>query len=141
MLLEQLKSANIAALKAHDTNARAIYSVVINKITQKEIELRTTSLVLTDADVVAIIQKTLKELAEEASGFLAVNNLVRHQAILAQASLLEGYLPTMLTEAEIVAEIATLTDKSVPAIMQHFKKHFAGRVDMGLVNRLARIKP
>jgi len=44
----------------------------------------------------------------------------------------------MLSEDEIRNEIEKLTDKSIPSIMKHFKANFNGKVDMGLVNKIAR---
>lgn len=69
MIYQQLKDANIAALKNHDVNARSVLSVLLNKIKLAEIEKRTQNAPLTDADVVAVLQKTLKELAEEKEAF------------------------------------------------------------------------
>ena len=40
MLLDELKKANIEALKSKNTNARAIYSVLINKCMLLEINKR-----------------------------------------------------------------------------------------------------
>ena len=74
MLLNDLKKANIEALKSKDTNARAIYSVLINKCMLLEISKREKGEELTDADVVSMIQKTVKELEDEASNFEKVNN-------------------------------------------------------------------
>ena len=39
----------------------------------------------------------------------------------------------MLSEEEIKAIILSLDDKSVPAVMKHFKSEYAGKVDMRLV--------
>ena len=44
----------------------------------------------------------------------------------------------MLSEEKIREIIAELEDKSIPSIMKHFKANYAGKVDMGLVNRIAR---
>ena len=44
----------------------------------------------------------------------------------------------MLTEEEIRKEISTLDDKSLPNVMKHFKTNFQGKVDMGLVSKIAR---
>ena len=51
---------------------------------------------------------------------------------------IQSYLPKMLTEEEIKNEILSLEDRSIPSVMKHFKEKFAGKVDMGLVNRIAR---
>ena len=44
----------------------------------------------------------------------------------------------MVDGDEIREEINKLEDKSIPSVMKHFKTNFAGKVDMSLVNRIAR---
>ena len=44
----------------------------------------------------------------------------------------------MLSVDEIKEVINSLEDKSVPSVMKHFKSEFAGKVDMGLVNKVLR---
>ena len=72
MLVQQLKEANINALKAHDTTARSVLSVILNKVKLAEIDRRSEGKELSDADVVAILQKSVKELTEEREAFAAV---------------------------------------------------------------------
>ena len=138
MLLQDLQKANIEAMKAHDQNARAILSVVISRCKLLEVELRSKGTELSDADVLGIIQKIIKELGDEREGYLKTNNLERAKLIEEQAEIIKVYLPKQLTEEEILAEINKLEDKSIPSIMKHFKTNFAGKVDMSLVSRLAR---
>lgn len=130
MLYQQIKEANIAALKNHDTNARAILSVLLNKLKLAEIDKRTTGAELTDGDVVAILQKTLKELTEEKQAFERANRAESVANLNAQIAFVNGFLPKMMSAEEIAAEIAKLDDKSVPAVMKHFKANFAGKCDM-----------
>ena len=92
----------------------------------------------TDVDLITIISKTLKELTEEKESYLKVNNLEKANAITNQEELISKYLPKMLTEEEIRKEISTLDDKSLPNVMKHFKTNFQGKVDMGLVSKIAR---
>ena len=40
----------------------------------------------------------------------------------------------MMSEEEILAEINTLTDKSIGNVMKHFKVNFAGKCDMRMVS-------
>ena len=138
MLLQDLQKANIDAMKAHDQNAKAILSVVISRCKLLEVELRAKGNELTDADVLGIIQKIIKELGDEKDGYIKTNNLERAKLIDEQAEIIKVYLPKQLTEEEILAEINKLEDKSIPSIMKHFKTNFAGKVDMSLVSRLAR---
>lgn len=134
-LLEQLKRANLEALKARDKNTRAILSVVINKVTTKEKEHNT---VLSDEEVLLLIIKANKELEEEKAGYVMANNLERVESIEAQINALDIYIPKQLSETEIRKEIDKLDDKTLPNIMKHFKMNFAGRADLSLVSRVAR---
>lgn len=134
-LLEQLKRANLEALKARDKNTRAILSVVINKVTTKEKEHNT---VLSDEEVLLLIIKANKELEEEKAGYVMANNLERVENIEAQIKALDIYIPKQLSETEIRKEIDKLDDKTLPNIMKHFKMNFAGRADLSLVSRVAR---
>lgn len=138
MLINELKKASMEALKAKDKEARAALSVVINKYNLMSIELKAQGKEISDADLVAIISKTLKELQDEKDGFIKVNRPDRVSAIEVQENTLKAYLPKMLSEDEIREEIGKLEDKSIPSIMKHFKANFAGKVDMGLVNKVAR---
>lgn len=134
-LLEQLKRANLEALKARDKNTRAILSVVINKVTTKEKEHNTT---LSDEEVLLLIIKANKELEEEKAGYIKANNLERVENIEAQIKALDIYIPKQLSETEIRKEIDKIDDKTLPNIMKHFKMNFAGRADLSLVSRVAR---
>ena len=136
MIYQQLKEANVAAIKNHDGNARAILSVLLNKIKLVEIEKRTANADLTDADVVAVLQKTLKELDEEKQAFERAGRTENVQALNAQIAFVSAYLPKMMTDEEIKAEILALSDKSVPSVMKHFKANFAGKCDMRRVQEV-----
>ena len=138
MLIDELKKANMEALKSKNKNVRAILSVVINKYDLARIELSTKGKEIADADLLGIIQKTIKELEDERAGYLSVNNTQRVEEIDEQMKTIQSYLPKMLTEEEIKNEILSLEDRSIPSVMKHFKENFAGKVDMGLVNRIAR---
>ena len=136
MIYQQLKEANVAALKNHDANARAILSVLLNKIKLVEIEKRTANADLTDADVVAVMKKTMKELDEEKQGYERAGRTENVQALNAQIAFVSAYLPKMMTDEEIKAEILALSDKSVPSVMKHFKANFAGKCDMRRVQEV-----
>ena len=138
MLFEDLQKANIEALKAHDKPSRAVLSVVVSRVKLQKIEVEAGGGELKDADVIKVISKVLKELEEEKAGYEKVNNLEEVESIKKQMEVISKYLPKMLSEDEIRAEINKLDDKSIPSVMKHFKANFDGKVDMGLVNRIAR---
>ena len=138
MLIYEIKKANLIALKNKDKDARSVISVVLSKYQLLEVEAKAKGLELKDEDVLSIIQKVLKELEEEKSGYLKVNNLERVESITNQIKIISNYLPKQLSEDEIREIISKLEDKSIPSIMKHFKANFAGKVNMSLVNSIAR---
>lgn len=138
MIIDEIKKDNVQAMKDKNTIARTIYGVVVNKHMLQSIEKRKTGGELTDADMVAILQKTIKELTEEAENYAKVGNTAQVEEINAQKAILEKYLPQMMSEDEIRNIIAGMEDKSMPSIMKHFKANYAGKVDMQLVNKIAR---
>ena len=60
MLIDEIKKANVQSIKSKDSTARAVYSVVINKYMLFEIKNREVNKEITDADIVAILQKLSK---------------------------------------------------------------------------------
>lgn len=138
MLIDEIKKANVAAMKARDSVAKGIYSIVMNKYLLLSVSKREKNEEPSDSDLIQIITKTIKELEEEKESYLKVNNEAKANDILHQMEILKVYLPKMLSEEEIRLEIAKLDDKSIPSVMKHFKTNFQGQVDMGLVNKIAK---
>ena len=136
MLIDEIKKAKMVAMKEKDADARAIYDIIVNKYMLAGIELKEKGQEITDANMIQIIQKTIKELADEKASFASAGRDV--SSFTHQEEVLSKYLPKMLSEDEIKAEIAKLDDKSIPSVMKHFKTNFAGKVDMGLVSKVAR---
>ena len=138
MLIDELSKANIEALKARDQVARAIYSVILSKYKALDIELKSQGKEATDTDLVKIITKTLKELDEEKESYEKAGRKEQAESIATQKSLIEKYLPKLMTEEEIRKVIEGLEDKSMPSVMKHFKMNYDGKVDMSLVSKIAR---
>lgn len=134
MILEEIKKANVEALKNKDKEARTIYSIVMNKAMLETIKKREKGEELTDADMVQIFQKTIKELTEEAENYAKAGNHEESANILKQKQIIENYLPKMMSEEEILSEINKLDDKSIGNVMKHFKMNFAGKCDMRMVS-------
>lgn len=134
MIIDEIKKANIEALKNKDKNARNIYGIIMNKYLLASVEARTNNNEIGDPEMVKIITKTIKELDEEHANYLKANNSEQANNILAQKEAIQKYLPKMLTETEIAEIINSLPNKSVPVVMKHFKTNYNGQVDMKLVS-------
>ena len=138
MLLDELKKANIEAMKAKDKDARSVLSVVLTKCQLLIVEANANGKEFGGPQVLEVIQKVLKELSDEKEGYQKVNNAERVASINHQEEVIKAYLPKQLTREEIIEEINKLEDKSMPSVMKHFKANFAGKVDMSLVSQIAR---
>lgn len=138
MIIDELKAANVKALKEHDKNARAILSVVLSKYKLMEIELNSSGKEMSDLDTTKLLNKIIKELNEELEGYKKVGNVEQVKAIEEQTELIKQYLPKMMSEKEVRDEIEKLPIKNIPLIMKHFKANFEGKVDMALVNAIAK---
>ena len=137
MLIDELKKAQMEALKQKDPLTRSILQIVTGKAKLAEIEKRTKNETLTDDDVILVINKVIKELEEEILAFNNAGRLEKVEELTKQKDILAKYLPAQLTEEEIKEIINKLDDKSMPSIMKHFKQNYLGKCDMKLVNKLA----
>ena len=136
MIEEQIKKANIEAMKNKDTIARNFYSVLKNRILLEKIAKGDRESMLDDATVSNILQKMVKELFEQKENYLKVNNTKEAEILDKQIEIASSLLPKQLSKDEIKAEISKLDDKSVPSVMKYFKANFNGKVDMRLVQEV-----
>ncbi len=134
MILDEIKKANMVALKEKNQTARAIYSVVMTKAMLETVKKREKGEELTDADMTQILQKTIKELTDEAESYKTAGKVEQAEEVEKQKEIIEKYLPRMLSEEEIYDIISKQDDKSIPAIMKFFKANYAGKVDMSKVS-------
>lgn len=134
MILDEIKKANMVALKEKNTTARAIYSVVMTKGMLETVKKREKGEELLDADMVQILQKTIKELTDEKESYEKAGKLDQAEEIEKQKEIISAYLPKMLSDDEIYEIINKQEDKTIPSIMKLFKQNYAGKVDMGRVN-------
>ena len=130
MLYEQIKKANIQAMKDKDNVARSFYSVLLNKIMLENIKKREKGAEVDDSDIANILQKTVKELDEEKENYQKVGNSEEVANITRQIELAKSYLPKQLSLQEIKDIILSLEDTSIPSVMKHFKANYNGKCDM-----------
>lgn len=130
MILEEINKANIQAFKEKNALVKDIISVIKSRAKLLEVEKRTKNEQVTDADMANLIQKLIKELAEAIENYKKVDNLTEVENIEKQIDFCKGFLPKTLDKEEIKNIILSLEDKTIPAVMKHFKANYAGSVDM-----------
>ena len=130
MIIDEIKKANMEALKAKDNSKRTAFSMLMNKYMLASIELKAQGKEIGDNDMIQLIQKATKELDEEYEIYKNAGREDSANDILNQKKAIEVYLPKMMSKDEIKDEILKLDDKSIGAVMKHFKANFAGKCDM-----------
>ncbi len=130
MIIDEIKKANMQALKEHNDALRTGYSMLMNKYMLAGIELKAQGKEIGDTEMIQLIQKSIKELEEEKEIYEKAGREESVKSIEIQQEALKVYLPKMMSKEEIKAEILKLDDKSIGNVMKHFKINFAGKCDM-----------
>jgi uncharacterized protein YqeY len=129
------------AMRAKAASRLSAIRLLVAAIKQREIDERKT---LTDVEVVAVIDKMVKQRKDSITQFDAGNRPDLANAERAELAILEGYLPQRMSDAEIDAAIdaaiatARGAGPSAPAligkVMAVLKPLLAGRADMAQVS-------
>lgn len=145
MTLEnQIQEELKAAMKAKDAaKLTAIRGVKAAIMLAKTAEGATGE--LTDADVVKIIQKLVKQRKESAAQYTEAGRPELAAAELAEVSVMEVFLPKQLTEAEIeerlktiIAEVGATSAKDMGKVMGTATKALAGLADGRVISALVK---
>ncbi len=127
------------AMRAKDASRLSTIRLVLAEVKRREVDER---IELTDADVMAIMDKLLKQRRDSLSAFEAAGREDLASVERAEMMVIQAYMPTPLTEAEIdaevVAAIANTGAKSAQdmgKVMAILKPALAGRVDMAQVSK------
>jgi hypothetical protein len=127
-----------AAMRARDQARLSAIRLLLAAIKQKEVDER---IALSDADVVTIIEKMLKQRRESVTHYEAGGRADLAEAEKFEMKVLSEYLPQQMTEAEIaraidaaVSEAGAAGVKDMGKVMGLLKPRLAGRADMGKVS-------
>ena len=136
MIYDEIKKANIQSMKDKDTVARSFYSVLLNKIKLREIDMKAAGNEIGEGDILNILQKTVKELEEEKANYEKAGYAEQVENIKRQMEIAKSFLPQMMSDEEIKNVILSLEDKSIPNVMKHFKINYNGKCDMKKVQEV-----
>ena len=129
-------------MRSGDKERLGVIRLTLAAIKQREVDERIT---LDDGQVLSVIEKMMKQRRESIAQFEAGNrpDLVAKES--AEVALLQGYMPTPLSDAEIdvlvdetIAATGAASIKDMGKVMGIIKGKAQGRADMGKVG--AKIK-
>ena len=132
------------ALRARDAARLSTIRLLLAAIKQREVDERKE---MSDADVLAIIDKMVKQRKDSIAQFDAGNRQDLADAERAEIEVLQGYRPAQLSDAEIDAAIAAaLADtganstSAMGKVMAVLKAQLAGRADLSAVSAKVKAK-
>jgi hypothetical protein len=143
-LREQLTEDIKTAMKARDTERLNALRLLSAAVKQREVDERIT---VDDAGFVAIAEKEIKKRRESVAQYEKAQRQDLADKEKYEISVIEVYLPTQLSQAEveaIVAEAVASTGAKSSAdmgkVMGVVKPRLAGKADMGKVSALVKTK-
>jgi uncharacterized protein YqeY len=137
-LKDQITEDMKTAMRAKDTARLGTIRLLLSACKQKEVDERVT---LSDADVVAIVDKLIKQRKDSITQFTSAGRMDLADQESAELAVLEAYLPQRLGADEIdaavraiVAELGAAGPGDMGKVMGAVKQRLAGNADMGLVS-------
>ncbi|MBC2777756.1 GatB/YqeY domain-containing protein [Parasphingopyxis marina] len=148
MIRDDIKAAQVAAMKAGDKDKLAAVRLILSKIKDRDIELRTESGAKDDDAMVSeVLQKMVKQRRESIAMYETGGRQELADAEKAEVTVIEEFLPAMMDEAEMAAAIdAIIADtgaqgvQDMGKVMGQLKAKHAGEMDMGLASGMVKAK-
>jgi uncharacterized protein YqeY len=143
-LKERITDDMKAAMRAGEKERLGLIRMITSAIKQREVDER---ILLDDIQVLSVLEKMIKQRKESLVQFQAGNrqDLVEKEA--AEIALLQGYLPSQLSAAEIealindaVAATGAASIKDMGKVMAAIKVKAQGRADMAKVGAIIKAK-
>ena len=146
MLRDTIKSAQIAAMKAGDKPRLAAVRLILAKLKDKDIELRTASAVPEDDTlVVDVLQKMAKQRRESIELYVKGGREELADQERAELAVIEEFMPQQLGEEEtraaiaaIVAELGANGMKDMGKVIAELKARHGSQLDMGKASGLVK---
>ena len=130
------------AMRGGDTSRRDAIRLVLAAMKQREVDERKE---LSDADIVAIIDKMIKQRRESIAQFEKGGRQDLADQEKFEIGVLQAYMPQALSDAEIERAVAAAVQETgakgpsdMGKVMAVLKPQLAGRVDMGKVSSLVK---
>lgn len=143
-LKAQISEDMKAAMRAKDTGRLGTIRLLQAAIKQREVDERID---LTDADVIAVIEKMLKQRKDSIAAYESANRADLADVEKAEVAVLQSYLPQQLSEQEIndvldkvVLETGAASIKDMGKVMAAIKPLVAGKADMGKISGLIKAR-
>jgi uncharacterized protein YqeY len=144
-LKDKVESHYNNSIKEKDTNSINTLRLIKSAIKDKEISLRVKQEALTDSDILGLLQSLVKQRKDSIEAFEKANRNDLIENELNEIKVIEAFLPKQLNEDEttliiknIIQENNYTSLKEMGALMKIIKEKYTGKIDMGLVGKIAK---
>lgn len=146
MIRDAITSAQIQAMKAGEKDRLAAVRLILAKLKDRDIELRTASQVPEDdAIVVDVLQKMVKQRRESITMFEQGGRAELAAKEQSELDVIEGFLPKQMSEDEtkaaiegIKAEVGASSIKDMGRVMAVLKERHGTVIDMSKASALVK---
>lgn len=140
MLKQRIQEEMKAAMKSGDKRRLGIIRLILAALKQKEVDER---IELEDGHVLAVLEKMVKQRRDSVTQYQQAGRTDLAEQESYEIQVIQEYLPTALSEAEIaalvdaaVAATGAASVKDMGKVMGQLKPKLQGRADMGAVGAL-----
>ncbi len=141
-LKETIKAAMKAAMKAKDKPRLGTIRLMQSEFKRIEVDER---IEIDDARVLVVLDKMVKQRRDSVEQYLNANRQELADQELMEIGVIQEYLPTQLTEAELndlvdaaIAAADATGMQAMGAVMGQLKPQLQGRADAGAVSKLVK---
>jgi uncharacterized protein len=146
MIRDTIKAAQITAMKAGEKDRLAAVRLILAKVKDRDIELRTASQQPDDdAMVIEVLQKMVKQRRESIALYEQGNRAELAAIEAAELAVIEEFLPAQMDDAQttaaieaIKAELGASTLKDMGRVMAELKARHASELDMSKASGLVK---
>ena len=146
MIRDTIKAAQVAAMKAGDKTRLAAVRLILAKLKDKDIELRTAASVPDDdVIVVDVLQKMAKQRRESITLYEQGGRQELADVEKAELAVIEEFLPQQMSEddtraaiAAIIAETGATGMKDMGKVVAALKAKHGSQLDMGKASGLVK---
>ena len=135
------------AMKAGDKLKVSTLRLITSALKDRDIEARGAGKTLADDDILALLQKMVKQRQESFKIYQDAGRSDLAEQEQGEITIIQSYLPQQMDEGEVssaidsvIAEIGAASIKDMGKVMAALKERFAGRMDFGAASGVIKAK-
>jgi uncharacterized protein len=141
-LLQTLKNERVSALKAGETFRKETLTLILSAVKQVEVDTRKE---LSEADVIQILTKMVKQRQESISAYMQAGRLDLAEIETLEKNIIQEFLPAQMCADDVLALVKITIEaqgatsiKDMGKVVAALKPNLIGKADMGEVSRMVK---